>query len=134
MPDNRWLLDTRAFLWWLVDSPRLGGEARAPIADPAAILYVSAASAWEIAIKAALGRRRLAEPPEDWVPREIERGGFRALAITVEHGLAVRRPARHHSESFDRLLIAQALCKGLRIATADRMFSTYGIGTLAAQR
>ena len=128
------LLDTHAFLWWLDDDPRLGGDARARIADPAAIVFVSAATAWEIAIKSGLGRLHLAEPPEDCVPREIERGRFRALPITVDHALAVRTLARHHGDPFDRLLIAQARCEGLRIVTADAAFAAYPIATIAAER
>jgi PIN domain nuclease of toxin-antitoxin system len=79
VPDNRWLLDTRAFLWGLVDSPRLGGEARAPIADPAAILYVSAASAWEIAIKAALGAGVWPSRRKTGFPEKSSAGDFAPL-------------------------------------------------------
>ena len=127
------LLDTHAFLWWLDDSPRLGGEARVQIAEPSTIIFVSAVSAWEIAIKSGLGRLHLAEPPEDCIPREIERGGFRSLAITVEHALAVRRLARHHNDPFDRLLIAQAICESLYIVTADPAFAAYGVATIATR-
>jgi PIN domain nuclease of toxin-antitoxin system len=128
------LLDTHVFLWWLDDDPRLGGGARARIADPAAAVFVSAATAWEIAIKSGLGRLHLAEPAEDFVPREIERGGFRPLPVTVDHALAVRTLAPHHRDPFDGLLIAQARCEGLRIVTADAAFAAYGIATLAAER
>ena len=128
------LLDTHALLWWLDDSPRLGGEARVRIADPSVIVFVSAASAWEIAIKSGLGRLHLAPPPEECIPPEIERGGFRPLAITVEHALAVRSLARHHHDPFDRLLIAQAMCEGLGIVTTDPAFAAYGVATIAARR
>ena len=93
---------------------------------------MSAATAWEIAIKSGLGRLHLSEPPEDCIPREIERGGFRALAITVDHVLAVRSLARHHGDPFDRLLIAQAMREGLRIVTADASFAAYGVATIPA--
>lgn len=96
------------------------------------IVFVSAASAWEIAIKSGHGRLRLAAPPEDCIPPEIERGGFRPLAITVDHALAVRSLARHHDDPFDRLLIAQAMCEGLTIVTTEPAFAAYGVATLAA--
>ncbi len=126
------LLDTHVFLWWLDDSPRLGLKSRAAIADPDNTVWVSAATAWEIAIKTGLGRLEMSEPPEDILPREIERGGFRALAISVEHALRVRRLPPHHRDPFDRLLIAQASAEGLRLVTADRAFARYDVGLVDA--
>ena len=126
------LLDTHAFLWWLDDNPRLGPKSRAAIADPNNTVWVSAASAWEIAIKAGLGRLEMSEPPEDALPREIERGGFRALAISVDHALAVRSLPQHHRDPFDRLLIAQAVAEGLRLITADRAFARYHVSLIEA--
>ena len=126
------LLDTHAFLWWLDDNPRLGARARAAIADPDNTVLVSAATAWEIAIKTGLGRLELGEPPEDVLPREIERGGFRPLAISVEHALVVRTLPLHHRDPFDRLLIAQAVAEGLRLVTADGAFANYDVGVVDA--
>ena len=121
------LLDTHVFLWWLDDNPRLGPKSRAAIADPDNTVWVSATSAWEIAIKTGLGRLELSEPPEDVLPREIERGGFRPLAISVDHALAVRSLPQYHRDPFDRLLIAQAMAEGLRLVTADRAFARYDV-------
>lgn len=126
------LLDTHVFLWWLDDNPRLGPAARTAIADPDSTVWVSAATAWEIAIKTGLGRLEMSEPPEEVLPREIERGGFQPLAISVEHALAVRTLPRHHRDPFDRLLIVQAMAEDLRLVTADRAFAHYDVNLVAA--
>ena len=126
------LLDTHVLLWWLGDDPRLGRAAAARITDPRNLVWVSAATAWEIAIKAALGRLDLGEPPEECLPREIERAGFRLLDVTIDHALAVRTLAAHHADPFDRLLIAQALSEGLQIVTADGAFAAYGVTVVPA--
>ncbi len=128
------LLDTHSLLWWLDDSPRLGRQARARIADPRNPVWVSAVTAWEIAIKAGLGRLDLGEPPEACLPRELERGGFRALAVGFDHALGVRGLPRHHDDPFDRLLIAQARAERLVIVTADKAFGAYDVATVAADR
>ncbi|MEK7406729.1 MAG: type II toxin-antitoxin system VapC family toxin [Acidobacteriota bacterium] len=70
--------------------------------------WAAAASAWEIAIKAALGRLDFDEPPETCLPRELERYGFRPLPVSLTHALAVRTLPLLHHDPFDRLLIAQA--------------------------
>ena len=126
------LLDTHVLLWWLDDNPRLGARARAAIADSDNTVWVSSATAWEIAIKTGLGRLEMSEPPEEALPREIERGGFRPLAISVEHALAVRTLPHHHRDPFDRLLIAQAMAEDLRLVTADRAFADYDVSLIAA--
>ena len=128
------LIDTHVLLWWLGDDPRLGRDAAARIADPRNLVWVSAASAWEIAIKTGLGRLDLGEPPEQCLPREIERAGFQPLDVTFDHALAVRTLARHHADPFDRLLIAQALSEGLHIVTADPAFAAYGVAVVRADR
>ena len=126
------LLDTHALLWWLDDDPRLGSDAAARIANPRNLVWISAATAWEIAVKAGLGRLDLGEAPEECLPREIERAGFRPLAVTIDHALAVRTLARHHADPFDRLLIAQALCEGLQVVTADAAFAAYDVPVVPA--
>lgn len=126
------LLDTNALLWCLGGQSRLGAEARRRITDPGNDVWVSAASAWEIAIKAALGRLDLDGRPRDILPREIDRAGFAPLPITIDHALAVGGLPRHHSDPFDRVLIAQAIVEGLTIVTSDRAFADYQVPILAA--
>lgn len=128
----RLLLDTHALLWWLADHRKLGRRARAAIADPRSVVSVSAASAWEIAIKVALGRLDLAEPPGVCLAREIERSHFTPLPVTVEHATAVTDLPPHHADPFDRLLVAQARLESLTIVTADEAFDAYDVRTLDA--
>ena len=121
------LLDTHVLLWWLADDPRLTPAMRESIADPATSVVVSAASAWEAAIKAAVGK--LGVP--DGLREELVRHGFDELPVTVEDGLAAGALPRHHSDPFDRMLIAQAAGRQFVLLTADRRFSDYDVLTLS---
>jgi PIN domain nuclease of toxin-antitoxin system len=122
----RLLLDTHALLWWLGEPERLRPEAREAIAAPQALVCVSAASAWEIAIKLALGK--LAIPPDarTWLPEALAASRFTPLAVTIEHALGVEQLPSHHTDPFDRLLIAQALAEQLTLVTRDPAFRPYG--------
>lgn len=124
----RLLLDTHALLWWLADDPSLREAAREAIASPESAVFVSAGSAWEIAIKQALGKLR---GPGD-LEAELESEGFAPLSITVGHALAAGALPRHHDDPFDRLLVAQAQAEGLTIVTRDPRIEPYGVATLAA--
>ena len=123
----RLLLDTHALLWWLADES-LPARTREAIADPVNLVAVSAASAWEISIKKALGK--LAAP--DDLADQLEAGGFEPLPISVAHAIAAGHLPRHHEDPFDRMLIAQALAEGLTIVTRDKRFDDYGVPLLAA--
>jgi len=123
----RLLLDTHALLWWLADEG-MTTEARDAIADPANIVAVSAASAWEISIKKALGK--LAAP--DDLEQQVQTGGFLPLPITIAHGVAAGQLPHHHEDPFDRMLIAQAHIEGLTIVTRDKRFDAYGVALLPA--
>ena len=123
----RLLLDTHALLWWLADEG-LTGQAREAIADPANLVAVSAASAWEISIKKALGK--LAAP--DDLEHQVQAGGFLPLPITIAHGVAAGQLVRHHEDPFDRMLIAQARAEGLTIVTRDKRFADYDVPLMPA--
>ena len=127
------LLDTHAFLWWLDKRAPLGDAAREALIA-AQTVWVSAVTAWEIAIKTALGRLKFAEPPETFVPREMERSGFHSLPVSIGHALAVGRLPPHHRDPFDRLLIVQAQIEGLTLVTVDRAFRRYDVRVLDAAR
>jgi PIN domain nuclease of toxin-antitoxin system len=118
----RLLLDTHAFLWWEAGSRRLGHEARHRIAT-ADIVWVSAATAWEIAIKRALGRIDLDEP----LTSLVERSRFAALPVTFEHAERAGALPPHHADPFDRMLIAQAHLHAATIVSHDRQFEAYGV-------
>ena len=122
------LLDTHAFLWWLSDDSGLSAEARQAIADPAAIVQVSAASLWEISIKRALGKLEVESPD---LAAEISANGFVELPITGRHALDAGSLPRHHDDPFDRMLVAQALAEDLILVTRDPAVEPYGVRTLA---
>ncbi|HTJ27211.1 MAG TPA: type II toxin-antitoxin system VapC family toxin [Candidatus Limnocylindria bacterium] len=128
----RLLLDTHAWIWWTTADPRLAESAVAVIADPANTVSFSAASAWEIAIKHALGKLPLPLAPRVYVPTRLAAQGFTTLPVTVEHALAVTALPVHHKDPFDRMLIAQASVEGLTVVTSDPLFAPYGVATLSA--
>lgn len=121
----RLLLDTRALLCWLADEG-LTDQARNAIADPDNLVMVSAASAWEISIKKALGKL---SAPDD-LERQVDENGFVPLPISITHGIAAGQLPRHHEDPFDRMLIAQAYAEGLTIVTRDKRFADYNVATL----
>lgn len=111
------LLDSQTLLWVLDDSPRLGPEARKTI-DSARGVHVSAATVWELTIKAMLGKLSVPTP----LSAAITGQGLQLLSVTAEHAEGIRdypELARH--DPFDRLLVAQAGHSGLRLLTADRV-------------
>ncbi|MBZ5560434.1 MAG: type II toxin-antitoxin system VapC family toxin [Acidobacteriia bacterium] len=128
------LLDTHTLIWWLEGNRKLGRRARGAIESAGAVVWVSAASAWEIAIKVALGRLDLSEPPEVCLPREMSRSRFQPLAVSLDHALAVRALPPFHADPFDRMLIAQAEAEGLTVVTGDAVFERYGIQVLDARQ
>jgi len=117
----RLLLDTQVFVWITQDSPRLTKAAKALILD-ASEVYVSAASIWEIAIKARLGKID-ADPQQ--MAQAIAASGFSELPITVQHAAGVELLPDHHKDPFDRLLLAQALAEPLRLVSADGQLAKY---------
>ena len=126
----RLLLDTHAFLWWVIDSDRLSLTARAAISDRDNAILISAASAWEVATKHRIGKLPEAAPIVDVMPEAIVREGFEALPITVQHAAragALPGPLR---DPFDRMLIAQALSQELAVISVDDALDHYGVRRL----
>jgi PIN domain nuclease of toxin-antitoxin system len=121
------LLDSHAYLWWLLDDPRLPPAAREAIAGPKAAVHVSPATVWELSIKAALGKLDL-----DGVDlaAEIAANRFEALPITARHAQAAAFLPRHHDDPFDRMLVAQARLESLAVVTRDATFAAYGLQVL----
>lgn len=128
----RLLLDTHAFLWSASEPERLSKAARAAIEDSRNDVFVSAAVALEISIKHALGKLSLPGEPAVYVPARIASLGFKPLAITVEHALAVRALPNHHSDPFDRMMIAQSQVEGLTFVANDDAAQKYAVHTLSA--
>jgi PIN domain nuclease of toxin-antitoxin system len=125
MKINKLLLDTHVFLWWRADDPFLQDSARSAIAD-ADLVFVSAATAWEAAIKAALGRLEL----PDTVESGVEDSGFEKLSITFSHAEAAAVLPQHHHDPFDRMLVAQAAAEDLTLVTHDRKLEAYDVPIL----
>lgn len=120
------LLDTHALIWWLINDSTLSIEAKKAIANPDNIVFVSAASAWEIAIKKSLGKL---QAPDD-LKVQIEEKRFTPLAINIDHVLTVEELPLHHQDPFDRILIAQAISENLIVVTRDRKFEAYKVKTI----
>lgn len=127
------LLDTQALLWWRHGDRKLGRRAHGAIEAEANTVRVSAASVWEIAIKSRGGKLRLRDPLAAWLPETLAQRGFVALTVTIGHAVAVASLPDHHSDPFDRLLIAQAQMEGLTIVTSDAAFEDYDVKLLDAR-
>jgi PIN domain nuclease of toxin-antitoxin system len=115
------LLDTHVLLWAMQDSRHLSTNARKLI-GAADATYASAASLWEIAIKASLGKISI---DSDALEEQLERSGLHALPITWQHAVQVRKLPMHHRDPFDRMLVAQAISEPLRFLTRDRQLRAY---------
>lgn len=122
------LLDTHALLWWLADDPQLGRKARAAIGQAGNVVYVSAASVWEIEIKRAIGK--LSAP--DNLIEAIEASYFEMLPMNAVHATRAGRLPPHHNDPFDRMLIGQAMVEDLSLVSRDGAFKDYGIVTIVA--
>lgn len=120
------LLDTHVLIWW-DEGRRLSPGARRAI-DRADAVYVSAASAWEIAIKIGLGRLR----PSRTVEQAAADSGFLELPVTFRHAELVAHLPAHHRDPFDRVLIAQAEAERLTLVTRDPVFRRYSAATIEA--
>lgn len=120
------LLDTHALLWFLAGDERVRPEMRELISDPEVEVFVSAASAWEIATKTRLGKLLPGPLAHDFAG-EIRRRGFLPLAITLEHGERAGALPGPHKDPFDRMLIAQAQAENLRLVSNESVFDRYGV-------
>ena len=122
------LLDTHVLLWWLDNPRQLSRQAKKAIEDGRNHIYVSAAVAWEIAIKKSLGKL---EAPDD-LDEMIDANRFSALPVTIAHALGVLALPDHHRDPFDRILIAQALHEGLPLVTRDQEIAKYPVPQILA--
>ena len=126
----RLLLDTCAFLWVVADAPQLSRRARLLFESPENEVYLSAASAWEIAIKNAIGRLPLPDRPERFVPEMREMHGIATLPVDEESALHLSHLPVLHRDPFDRMLVAQAIVNGLSILTPDPLVTQYPARTI----
>jgi PIN domain nuclease of toxin-antitoxin system len=126
----RLLLDSHAFYWWDEGAPQLSEAAKDAIADPANDKFVSAATAWEVAIKLASGK----EPGLLRIVTDtasiMAAHGFIELPVTIRHAQVAGKLPPHHKDPFDRMLVAQALVEGMRIVSCDTIMDQYAVTRL----
>ena len=121
------LLDTHAFLWFVSDSPRLSDAAKTLIETEDSQPFLSIASLWEMAIKISLGKLRLDQPFETFIPQQLTVNGIGILNLSVEHTAAISTLPFHHRDPFDRLIAVQAKIEQMPLVSADPVFDAYGI-------
>jgi PIN domain nuclease of toxin-antitoxin system len=128
----RLLVDTHVWLWFFLQSGRLGKEAREALTSGTTAVFLSSVSAVEIAIKWSLGRLPLPAPPSEFVPKRAALAGHESLPFTQAHALALAELPWLHKDPFDRMLVAQARAEGLTLVTADEMVRQYAVPILWA--
>lgn len=126
------LLDTQCWIWIALSPHRFSTNTHALIAAADTELLLSAASAWEIGIKYARGKLPLPQPPAEYIESRLRRTRTKPLPLTHEHALRAGALPRHHSDPFDRALIAQAQLEGIPLVTADPQFRRYDVALIDA--
>jgi PIN domain nuclease of toxin-antitoxin system len=122
------LLDANALIWWLANDGTLAGDAEEAIRSPLNDVLVSAATVWETEIKRVAGKLR---SPDDLLER-IDAAGFSTLAVLPEDAIAAARLPRHHTDPFDRMVIAQAVANAAVVVSRDHVFTRYEVDVLPA--
>lgn len=126
----KYLLDTMTWLWSIQAVEKLNSSSIAILEKGGEEIYLSAATAWEVSIKARLGKLHLPSPPAECVPKFTARQGLRPLPVSQLHAVKVFDLASHHRDPFDRLIIAQAMVEGMVVMTSDRVFEKYPLDVL----
>ncbi len=126
----RVLLDTHAWLWFVLGDQAISGKARSIIEDPANEKFISPASFWETAIKISIGKYALPTPYDEFVKHAIAGQGFSILPVLPVHTSALITLPFHHRDPFDRLLVAQALTEPMPLISIDATLDAYGIKRL----
>jgi PIN domain nuclease of toxin-antitoxin system len=124
------LLDTHAFLWAVSFPDKLSSNATDIIQNPENILFLSAASGWEIAIKCAIKKLDIPGNPADFVRTQMKITGITELPISMVHSLQTFDMPPHHKDPFDRMIVAQSLCEKLPIITCDIHICKYKVLTI----
>ena len=124
------LLDTHALVWWWTDDRRLPAAARAAIAEPANIVHVSAATAWEIATKFRLGKWPEVGAIIDGFDTHLRRSRFMPLSVSMEHARLAGGLDSPHRDPFDRMLAGQALRESMSIVSGDAVFTSLGTNVI----
>ena len=128
----RVLLDTQIFLWMFLNKGKIGAKLWTVLRNAENELYLSAASAWEIAIKVRIGKMKLPNSPVLYVPRRARESKILSMPISEEHALAVAELPMEHTDPFDRILVAQAQLESLTLVTSDPVFKRYDVKCVMA--
>ena len=123
----RVLLDTHAFLWWVSDEKPLPRKAAKLISNEGNIIFVSHATVWEMAIKAAIGKLTLPEAAGTFVQKQCKLNRFQLLPISLDAISMIETLPLHHNDPFDRLLVAQCLDMKIPIISADAILTKYRV-------
>lgn len=126
----KYLLDTMVWLWSVGPVEKIGDAGLQIIEDGSLDVCLSVVSSWEIAIKTRLGKYKLPESPDRYLPKKLAQQGIRPLHVTLDHSLKVASLPLHHHDPFDHLLIAQAILEQMVILTSDRVFAKYPVEVL----
>ncbi len=121
------LLDTHTFLWWNTDAPQLSHKVKDIIAGGRAEVYISAATAWELTVKAHKGRLVLPMDPDQYITERIVYYHFQALPVLISHASRTFHLPDHHTDPFDRLLVAQCQLENMALLSADEILKRYSI-------
>ena len=121
------LLDTHTLLWWWTDDARLSAAARQAIAAPGTRVFVSSASAWEVATKARLGRLAGVPSVGERFGELVAADSFEHLPVNYRHALKAGSYTQPHRDPFDRMLAAQCSLEGLTLVTSDEKMTAFEI-------
>jgi PIN domain nuclease of toxin-antitoxin system len=121
------LLDTHAFLWFVLNDRQLSKVACDLITDPLNDVLIGPASYWEIAIKVSIGKYELPGSFESWIEHQIQVNEFEILPIKIAHAASIATLPFHHRDPFDRLLVAQALTEKIPIISGDVILDSYSV-------
>ncbi len=124
------LIDSHTFLWYVNADPRLSDTARTLINNPANVVFLSVASAWELSIKFSTGKLTLSQPFPDFLDAQLALNTFRLLPIHLHHLRRVATLPFHHKDPFDRLIIAQSLTDNYPLISVDEQMDASGIKRL----
>lgn len=130
MAPQRLIADTHAILWWLSDDCRLSANAKALISDSNTAVYLSAASAWEISVKAKLGKLIIPKSSESLIADLLNVERFIPLPISLLHALRTGELPPIHRDPFDRMLICQSMVEQIPLLTNDPAILQYGLQTI----
>lgn len=120
------LLDTHTYIWFSADKPELSSTVKQLVEDSQNASFISIASLWEMSIKISLGKLSIDKDFKE-VIKDLSESGIGILPISFEHVLKSSTLAFHHRDPFDRIIIAQSLCEGMKLLSADTIFDDYRV-------